>query len=164
MEDYAEIDFNVGNNKVDEIKNNIIYQEKEQNSMSDNIFNYEFDTNRNISDNNVFPVDPNIRTQKLGNEAPPSLIDYNSKILNMDRKLNKDIYINSIDPKSNQLKFNDGFINQESTRLNNPTLDLRGVGPNRFYKLLKNPQENVIQPFSRVGVDTVQFTLDNFNN
>ena len=82
----------------------------------------------------------------------------------MDRILNKDIYINSIDPKSNQLKFNDGFINQESTRLNNPTLDIRGVGPNRFYKLLRNPQENVIQPFSRIGVDTVQYTLDSFKN
>ena len=78
--------------------------------------------------------------------------------------INKDIYINSIDPQSNQLKFNDGFINQESTRLNNPTLDLRGVGPNRFYKLLRNPQENVIQPFSRIGIDTVQYTLDNLSN
>jgi len=164
MEDYAPIDFTVNNNKVDEIKNNIMFQEKEQRDMSNNILNYELDTNRNVSNNNVFPTDPSIITQKLGNEAPPSLIDYNSKILNMDRKLNKDIYINSIDPQSNQLNFNDGFINQESTRLNNPTLDLRGVGPNRFYKLLRNPQENVIQPFSRIGIDTVQYTLDNLSN
>lgn len=163
MEEYAPIDFSINNDKINEIKNNIMFQEKEQKEMSNNILNYELDSNRYISNNNVFPKDPSIITQKLGNEAPPSLIDYNSKILNMDRRLNKDLYINSIDPQSNQLKFNDGFIYQESTRLNNPVLELRGLGPNRFYKLLRNPQENVIQPFSRIGLDTVQFTLDNLS-
>lgn len=157
---YSEIDFTSNNSKnFNDIEN---INKKEYNSISNGILDYGFDINRFKSDNNVFSVDPNIRTQKLGYEPAPSMIDYSSSMLNMDRKLNKDLYINPIDPKSDQLKFNDGFINKESTRLNNPTLDLKGLGPNRFYKLLRNPQENVIEPFSRIGENTVQTTLDKF--
>lgn len=157
---YSEIDFksntDINFNDIENINN------KEFNNISSKILENNLDINRFKSKNDVFSVDPNVRTQKLGNEPNSSMIDYNSKMLNIDRKLNKDLYINSIDPKSDQLKFNDGFINKEFTRLNNPTLDLKGLGPNRFYKLLRNPQENVIEPFSRIGEDTVQNTLDKF--
>tara|TARA_B100000900_G_scaffold398460_1_gene399826 strand:+ start:641 stop:1054 length:414 start_codon:yes stop_codon:yes gene_type:complete len=55
----------------------------------------------------------------------------------------------------------DGFFNSEYvSQVNNP-LDLKEQGINRFQFLHLDPQKNVIEPFPRLGNNTVLETLDN---
>jgi hypothetical protein len=55
----------------------------------------------------------------------------------------------------------DGFFNSEYvSQVNNP-LDLKEQGINRFQFLYLDPQKNAIEPFPRLGHNTVLETLDN---
>ena len=54
----------------------------------------------------------------------------------------------------------DGFFNSESVSQINP-LDLKEQGINRFQFLHLDPQANAIEPFPRLGNNTVLDTLDN---
>lgn len=55
----------------------------------------------------------------------------------------------------------DGFFNSEYvSQVNNP-LDLKEQGINRFQFLHLDPQKNAIEPFPRLGNNTVLETLDN---
>ena len=54
----------------------------------------------------------------------------------------------------------DGFFHQESTLLNNPPSELRGLAKNRFYQLYKDPQKYAVEPFSRIGDDTYNDILN----
>lgn len=55
----------------------------------------------------------------------------------------------------------DGFFNSEYvSQVNNP-LDLKEQGINRFQFLHLDPQKNAIEPFLRLGNNTVLETLDN---
>ena len=54
----------------------------------------------------------------------------------------------------------DGFFHQESSRLNEPAFELKGIGINRWEPLFFNPQKNCIEPFQRNGVNTILFSLD----
>ena len=42
-----------------------------------------------------------------------------------------------------------------------PELTIRGVGLNRWYNLYKNPQDNCIESFPRIGMNSVLDVLDN---
>ena len=42
-----------------------------------------------------------------------------------------------------------------------PELTIRGLGLNRWYNLYKNPQENCIEHFPRIGMNSVLDVLDN---
>jgi len=41
-------------------------------------------------------------------------------------------------------------------------VDIPAIGLNRFYNVMKDPQENCIEPFLRGGHNSVLETLDNF--
>ena len=53
------------------------------------------------------------------------------------------------------------FTNPESTLLNNPPQLLRGQVKNRFESVFKNPQENILEPFDRLGTNTYLSLMDN---
>ena len=58
------------------------------------------------------------------------------------------------------LHFEDGFFEQENTRLTNNAFELKGVGFNRWEPLFFDPQKNCIEPFRRIGDNTVLGVLD----
>ena len=59
------------------------------------------------------------------------------------------------------LKFEDGGPPPEdSTRLTNNAFELKGVGINRFDFLPFDPQKNSIEPFRRIGENTILEVLD----
>ena len=56
--------------------------------------------------------------------------------------------------------FGDGGYHQISSRLTNNAFELKGVGINRWEPLFFDPQKNSIEPFRRIGDNTVLHTLD----
>ena len=64
------------------------------------------------------------------------------------------------DKSNSMIHFDDGGFHQESSRLTNNAFELKGVGINRWEPLFFDPQKNSIEPFRRLGEDTVLHTLD----
>ena len=58
------------------------------------------------------------------------------------------------------MNLEDGFFHQESTLLNNPPQLLRGQTKNRWESVFKNPQENILEPFNRLGDNTYLDLVD----
>ena len=54
----------------------------------------------------------------------------------------------------------DGYFHQESSLLTNDPRELRGTGWNRWEPLFFDPQKNAVEPFRRIGDNTVLATLD----
>ena len=75
-------------------------------------------------------------------------------LLNADGKLIKDV---------KSVKDYDGYfkIKLDSKERGKYT-NITATGLNRFYPLMKNPQENCIEKFTKGGENTVLNTLDNF--
>ena len=91
---------------------------------------------------------------------------------NLNSKLNVEIYDNysnnnPIDnkvKKNSLLEFKNQNILNESTKdwaySVKPNMTIRGMGLNRWYNLYKNPQENSIEKFPRIGMNSVLDVLD----
>ena len=61
----------------------------------------------------------------------------------------------------NMIQFSDGGPGaEESTRLSNNAFLLKGVGINRFDFLPFDPQKNSVEPFRRIGENTVLDVLN----
>ena len=58
----------------------------------------------------------------------------------------------------------DGFFHSESTRLNDPAFELKGMTKNRWISLKKDPQKTALEPFLRNGEDTYLDLIDNFKD
>ena len=58
------------------------------------------------------------------------------------------------------INFPDVGYHQISSRLTNNAFELKGVGINRWEPLFFDPQKNAVEPFRRIGDDTVLNTLD----
>ena len=50
---------------------------------------------------------------------------------------------------------------EEWANASGPELTIRGMGLNRWYNLYKNPQDNCVESFPRIGINSVLDTLDN---
>jgi hypothetical protein len=126
-----------------------------------------------------YPYAPSIRLQKSGDSVSSKLplVDIDSELMNITRKLSKDPmkqYIphcpnsmctsgevcgQGVVGRCNNMKsgsrFNDTSLTHfkdcqlpaEDTRLSNPSCNLRSSGWNRWEWLCKDPQENVFMPF-----------------
>jgi hypothetical protein len=128
------------NNKIDyntintnQEFNKILKNRKEKQSL---ILNYQSGKNVDFSSDNV------------RNNYSKNLL------LNVDGKLIKDV---------KSVKDYDGYfkIKLDSKERGKYT-NITATGLNRFYPLMKNPQENCIEKFTRGGENTVLNTLDNF--
>ena len=114
----------------------------------------------------AYPWAPTVRLQKMG-----ASINKNMSLVDTESDLKNIINVNSNDPnkkykpdpnkKVEYKDLPDGFFHEESTLLNNPPSELRGVAKNRFYQLHKDPQRNACEPFKRLGEDTYQTIIDN---
>ena len=91
----------------------------------------------------------------------------------LNSKLNVDIfdeyfnnkYIDGRVKQEDSVEFeNKKVLNVETEKWANtvgPDKTIRGAGLNRWYNLYKNPQENCIEKFPRIGMNSVLDVLDN---
>ena len=91
----------------------------------------------------------------------------------LNSKLNVDIfdeyfnnkYIDGRVKQEDSVEFeNKKVLNVETEKWANtvgPDKTIRGAGLNRWYNLYKNPQENCIEKFPRIGLNSVLDVLDN---
>ena len=114
----------------------------------------------------VYPWAPTVRLQKMG-----ASINKNMSLVDTESDLKNIVNVNSNNPNkkykpdpNKKIEYQDlpdGFFHEESTLLNNPPSELRGLAKNRFYQLHKDPQKYAVEPFSRLGADTYQDIMNN---
>ena len=113
----------------------------------------------------VYPWAPTVRIQKIGGALLDNkdLVDVDSELLGITRKNSNDPnthYTPSEEMIVKYLNLEDGFFHQESTLLNNPPSLLRGQVKNRWESVHKDPMQNILEPFNRLGEDTYLATMD----
>ena len=113
----------------------------------------------------VYPWAPgtNISLNKQGINT--DYIDTHSELMNLTRANTQNIFLQYSPYESKvfetKLYGDDGYFNQENTRISNPAFDLKEFGINRWEALPLNPQATAIEPFLRMGQNTVLDVLDN---
>tara|TARA_B100000214_G_scaffold369440_1_gene342508 strand:+ start:700 stop:1170 length:471 start_codon:yes stop_codon:yes gene_type:complete len=114
----------------------------------------------------VYPWAPTARIQKIGGALldDQSLVDVDSELMGLTRKNSNDPNTHYKPDENKILKYinlEDGFFHQESSLLNNPPSLLRGQVKNRWENVHKDPMQNILEPFNRLGEDTYLSTMDN---
>ena len=112
-----------------------------------------------------YPWAPTVQLQTIGGSVmDQNFMDVSSELKNITRPLTNNPTQKYIPGDESQeqkmLHFEDGFFEQENTRLTNNAFELKGVGFNRWEPLFFDPQKNCIEPFRRNGENTVLFSLD----
>ena len=113
----------------------------------------------------AYPWAPTVRLQKMGASINKnmSLIDTESDLKNIVNVASNNPNKKYIPNPNKNIEYQDlpdGFFHEESTLLNNPPSELRGLAKNRFYQLHKDPQKYAIEPFTRIGKDTYNDILN----
>lgn len=116
-----------------------------------------------------YPWAPTLILQKNGGSLmDENFFDTDSELKNITRKLSnnpKEQYIPGQEGTEVQMKhFKDNGYHQISSRLTNNAFELKGIGINRWEPLFFDPQKNAVEPFRRIGDNTVLHTLDNHVN
>ena len=95
-----------------------------------------------------------------------SYVDIESDLKNMDRILSNNPSEKYSPDENKKYGYNfpkDGFFHQESTLLNNPPAELKGMTKNRFINLFHNPQDEALEPWkNREGDNTYLNLIDNY--
>jgi hypothetical protein len=113
-----------------------------------------------------YPWAPNVQLQKAGGSVMDSnFFDIESDLKGQTRELsnNPSLKYAPLDENNsyNMIQFSDGGpMPEENTRLTNNAFELKGVGINRFDFLPFDPQKNSVEPFRRLGENTVLGVLD----
>ena len=113
----------------------------------------------------VYPWAPGTNISIDGEGVKGDVIDAHSELLNLSRPESKNIHLQYSPFESKTfnepLYGDDGFFNKVNSRITDPAFDLREFGINRWEWLPINPQANSVEPFVRIGTNTVLETLDN---
>ena len=114
----------------------------------------------------VFPWAPTTSIQKIGGSLLENkeIVDVDSELMGLNRRNSKDPKTHYKPDEEKIIKYinlEDGFFHQESTLLNNPPHLLRGQTKNRWESVFKDPQENILEPFNRLGENTYLSLVDN---
>ena len=112
-----------------------------------------------------YPWAPTTTIQSMGGSVmDDNFMDVDSELKNITRPLTNNPqkkYIPGQEGKEQKMiHFDDGFFHQDSSRLRNNAFELKGVGINRWEPLFFDPQKNAIEPFRRIGDNTILATLD----
>ena len=112
----------------------------------------------------AYPWAPGSNTSREDKAPPPDLVDVQSELQNLDRPLTKNVF-NEYSPYTEKT-FNEpiygkgNYFDQVNSRLSDPAFDLKEFGINRWEWLPIDPQKNAVEPFRRIGENTVLETLD----
>ena len=93
-----------------------------------------------------YPWAPTVQLQTIGGSVmDQNFIDVSSELKNITRPLTNDPNGKYIPGKENEsqkmIHFEDGFFEQENSRLTNNAFELKGVGFNRWEPLFFDPQK-----------------------
>ena len=112
----------------------------------------------------AFPWAPGSSTSRSDQAPAPDLVDIQSDLRNLDRPLTKNIfeeYSPFTDKTFQEPIYGKGdYFEQNNSRLSDPAFDLKEFGINRWQWLPIDPQKNAVEPFRRLGENTVLETLD----
>ena len=126
--------------------------------------NYKLDESR-LRNKISYPWAPTTTLQSMGGSVmDDNFMDVDSELKNITRPLTNNPQQKYIPGQENKeqkmIHFDDGFFDQESSRLRNNGFELKGIGINRWEPLFFDPQKNAIEPFRRIGDNTILATLD----
>ena len=136
------------------------------NTLSNEFTSGPGDYNLNQPKNTIsYPWAPTTTIQSMGGSVmDDNFMDVDSELKNITRPLTNNHqkkYIPGQEGKEKKIiHFDDGFFHQDSSRLRNNAFELKGVGINRWEPLFFDPQKNAIEPFRRIGDNTILATLD----
>lgn len=95
-----------------------------------------------------FMIDPYMRMQKWGANLMTESIDLESRLMGLDRNLDRDCTKYDDKPlKSKRVQYPDCKPFTDQTRATNPAWTARDLPQTNWYILPLNPQENVCMPF-----------------
>tara|TARA_B110000285_G_C14515680_1_gene334292 strand:- start:28 stop:492 length:465 start_codon:yes stop_codon:yes gene_type:complete len=148
-------------------ENSLQIMSNESEQISSGVSGYMLNDIR-VTTDSLYPNDPSIKYQNSGlyKNSDSKFIDVNSEILNITRPLTKDV--NGVwagAPASDivgDIELNDTKFASRYSRLDEPAFELRGATKNRWIELPLNPQENVIEPFRRLGSNTHLSLVDHY--
>lgn len=109
-----------------------------------------------------------VNLQKMGGSVVDSnFADIESDLNNLTRKLSKNpaqqYNLGDVNKSYSMIHFeNGGPPEQVDTNITNSAFELKGVGFNRWEPLFFDPQKNCIEPFRRIGDNTVLNELDSY--
>ena len=123
-----------------------------------------------VTTKSLYPNDPSIKYQNSGlyKNTDEKFMDVNSEILNITRPLTKDangvwnspnVGVMTVD----ELELDNTNFASRYSRLDEPSFELKGKTKNRWVELPLNPQENVIEPFKRLGSNTHLTLIDHYD-
>ena len=112
----------------------------------------------------AYPWAPGSSTSRSDQAPAPDLVDIQSDLRNLDRPLTKNIF-EVYSPFTNKtfqepIYGKGDYFDQVNSRLSDPAFDLKEFGINRWEWLPIDPQKNSVEPFRRLGENTVLETLD----
>lgn len=144
-------------------ENTQLEMEKKASEMSNRINQYNLNTVK-VNTESIFPFDPYIKYNNSGlfRNTNGDFIDKNSELLNITRPLTNNPMGKIVSKMDHPIQLKDGLFKTKNTKLDNPPMELRGQVKNRWIELPQNPQENVIEPFKRLGVNTHLSLIDNY--
>ena len=112
----------------------------------------------------AYPWAPGSSTSREGQAPAADLVDIQSDLNNLDRPLTKNIFqeYSPFTEKTFQepIYGTGDYFEQNNSRLSDPAFDLKEFGINRWEWLPIDPQKNAVEPFRRLGENTVLETLD----
>ena len=112
----------------------------------------------------AYPWAPGSSTTREGQAPASDLVDIQSELNNLDRPLTKNIfeeYTPFTEKTFQEPIYGKGdYFEQNNSRLSDPAFDLKEFGINRWEWLPIDPQKNAVEPFRRLGENTVIETLD----
>lgn len=144
-------------------ENTQLEMEKKASEMSNRINQYNLNTVK-VNTESIIPFDPYIKYNNSGlfRNTNGDFIDKNSELLNITRPLTNNPMGKIVSKMDPPIQLKDGLFKTKNTKLDNPPMELRGQVKNRWIELPQNPQENVIEPFKRLGVNTHLSLIDNY--
>ena len=145
-------------------ENSIQIMKAESQKISSGMSNYMLDDVR-VNTDTLYPHDPSIKFQKSGldKNSNSEFMDVNSEILNITRPLTKDVKgIWTGGSVMDDVEFKDSNLSSKYSRMDEPAFELRGQTKNRWIELPLNPQENIIEPFRRIGTNTHLTLVDHY--
>jgi hypothetical protein len=112
----------------------------------------------------AYPWSPGSSTSREGQAPAADLVDIQSDLNNLDRPLTKNVFgeYSPFTAKAFQepIYGKGDYFDQVNSRLSDPAFDLKEYGVNRWQWLPIDPQKNAVEPFRRIGENTVLETLD----